>query len=461
MNLKQNLRYLIVLCTCNPMLVMGAIGCASEQPAEEEAVTYYRDVAPIFVQHCVSCHQEGSIGPMVLDDVEVATDWASSIDHVTSERTMPPVLVTDDGSCGTFQGPNWLSESELATVHAWVSGGMVAGDPEDAPNFEVSPPVLESVDMTIDTPSFAPEIAGGESAAFDEYRCFHFENPHSAEVFLTGYHVTPGNAALVHHTTVYSVDFSAPSWIDGVTNGDLIGAYQAVESERDGWPCFGAAGDGVRHDNIPAIWAPGQGAVSYPEGVGLRLRPGQDFVVQVHYNLDSPEKIGQTDSTRVDFTLADQVTREAWFVAPDDFLLSSILEGFGMGEAESIPAGERAYQYSFEYSGVQALLDGGFDPATAGPFELLGIMPHMHEAGRRQWMSLRDTEGDVCAMEVERWDFDWQRFYFYEQPIALTAESVLDITCEWDSSGLSEPIRPGWGTRNEMCLVTMMLTRAL
>jgi hypothetical protein len=60
-----------------------------------------------------------------------------------------------------------------------------------------------------------------------------------------------------------------------------------------------------------------------------------------------------------------------------------------------------------------------------------------------------------CAADVQKWDFNWQRMYFYEQPIVLSADSEIEVTCDYDTEGLDEPVLPGWGTRNEMCLAVL------
>jgi hypothetical protein len=61
-------------------------------------------------------------------------------------------------------------------------------------------------------------------------------------------------------------------------------------------------------------------------------------------------------------------------------------------------------------------------------------------------------------MDVQNWDFHWQRMYFYAQPLAMSAGSRIEVTCDYDTSAETEPVLPGWGTRNEMCLATMYFT---
>ena len=63
----------------------------------------------------------------------------------------------------------------------------------------------------------------------------------------------------------------------------------------------------------------------------------------------------------------------------------------------------------------------------------------------------------ACASHLEGWDFHWQEFYFYKTPPAITPDSEVQVTCEYDTSADTAPVLPGWGTRNEMCLTVLMV----
>lgn len=420
-----------------------ACGRESESP-DPSGPTWYRDIAPIYATSCVTCHRDGGIAPFRLDDPETAQAWAAAAAVAVADRTMPPFLVTADGTCGEFADSEWLSDDAIALIDQWAAADAPLGDPADAPGFDDVPPrALGPVGLTAAIPPFTPSFEEG-----DEYRCFRIENDRTSDLWLTGYEGLPGNEALVHHIAVYTVASEEDSYVEGVTNGQLLAGLEGVDP-RDGWSCYGAAGEGVRHRGVPATWAPGQGPVHYPEGTGYRLRPGDDVVVQLHYH---PAAGPEVDTSRVDFTTADDVERELWFSPADAFLRSWILAGYGIGESAWIPAGDPAFQYSFPYTGAEMLADGGYDPASPRTFELVGVMPHMHERGRKEWLTV---EGE-CAAEVRRWDFDWQRVYNYATPIPLDETSQVEVTCEWDSSGDTEDVLPGWGTDAEMCLMTML-----
>ena len=75
--------------------------------------SYWRDVAPIYFEQCVTCHQSGGIAPFVLDNFADAAAWAPASAAAVAGRTMPPWLMTSDGSCGEFRGSRALTDEQI------------------------------------------------------------------------------------------------------------------------------------------------------------------------------------------------------------------------------------------------------------------------------------------------------------------------------------------------------------
>jgi hypothetical protein len=67
------------------------------------------------------------------------------------------------------------------------------------------------------------------------------------------------------------------------------------------------------------------------------------------------------------------------------------------------------------------------------------------------------TGSAECVGDVPRWDFNWQLFYFYREPLTLRAGDRMRVTCTFDTRSRTEPTLPGWGTQNEMCLAGLFL----
>jgi hypothetical protein len=418
----------------------------SPAAAEASAPTFWQDVAPILQSRCVTCHQAGGVAPFVLDEYESASRWSRAASAAVQARVMPPWLMTDDGSCQEFASSRYLSDEEIATIASWAE----AGAPEGAPGAAITPPSTGHLDGATPyrTPDFVPEAAGDALARFDEYRCFRVGAPLESSGYLTGYEVLPGNSTLVHHVLVMPVD---PARVTGKgpTNEQVISELDAASPDRDGWPCFGAAGDGVEPEGIPVTWAPGMGPVRYPDGTGVRVEAGMIWVAQIHYNLAQEGVIGQADSTEIRLRLQETAEKPGLFDLPDPFL-----ETLFEPEPATLPPGQAHVPYTWEIG-----VDDYLAYTGSSELQLYGVFPHMHELGRSMTIERvpAAAAGPECLGDVPRWDFNWQLFYFYREPVTLRAGDKLRVTCNFDTSSRTEATLPGWGTQNEMCLAGLFL----
>jgi len=439
----------LVLKTVLPLALACLSACGSEDgktaPADTgQTLTYWDDMVPVFAKHCMPCHQDGGIAPFRLDEYAAAQARAASIRVATEQRTMPPWGATSDGSCGTFVGSLALSDDDIAKIGQWVEGGAKEGKPAriDIP----SQPTLENA-RSFETPDFLPEVAGGELAAHDEYRCFMLEPGVTEQAFITGYDVVPGTPEIVHHVLLMVVDPNAPADDPSfATNLERMQALDAESPDRDGWPCFNTAGEGVAVKSVPVVWAPGQGVVEYPNKSGVPLAPTDKVVVQVHYNL--AEVHGKRDQTAVKLRIVPEVENVGLFL-----LLDPLLDTLFEPTPASLEPGKASVKYTWKQSMAELGLAGV--PSVS----LYGVMPHMHQLGRKYRMTVGDGASEPqCGADVQDWDFHWQRLYFYESPIALTDSSSIEVTCDYDTSSRKTPVVPGWGTENEMCLATLYVT---
>ena len=431
-------------------LLLLTAGCSSSEsdhaPGQSSSpLTYYDDVAPILQDHCLQCHQDGGIAPFRLDDYATAKEHAAEMAADTAARLMPPWSVTSDGSCGNFSGSLALSNEQIETISKWAAGGAQAGTPHA---LKVPPLPAIGAATPYRSPEFTPIIQGGALTAADEYRCFELDSGVDAQRFITGYEVNPGNAAIIHHVLAFVIDPSAKTELRNeptLTNGELMARLHSATPDREGWPCFGMAGDGVSVNAAPVVWAPGQGPVEFPVHSGVPLKPSDKIVIQIHYNMHDMSLVGQSDQTTIKLRLADQVERIGLFALIDPFLSSLY---------DDTPAQLAAGKPSVKYTWTKALADLGLDQIP--DLQLNGVMPHMHQLGRRYQFRVTSANANACAADVQNWDFHWQRMYFYDQPPALTAaQTEFTVTCDYDTTGVSEPVLPGWGTSNEMCLATL------
>jgi copper type II ascorbate-dependent monooxygenase-like protein len=405
--------------------------------------TFYEDMAPIFGAKCVSCHQAGGIAPFALNDYDAARARAQQIADYTRDRIMPPFGIETGGECGSFDESIALTQDEIDVIGSWARGERREGTPVALPLPQL-PELALATDFPL--PEFSPVIQGGPLAAFDEYRCFLLDTPRDADTFITGYDVQPGNSALVHHVLVFIVDPALER--DGRTNAQTMQALHDADPNpaRDGWSCFGMAGDGVSVESVPVTWGPGQGIVSYPSGVGVALQRDRQLVVQVHYNMAGAAAPGQTDQSLVRLRLAPEVERQAIFILEDP-----LLDGLVGGNPTVLQPGLASEKYTWSRSGQQM----GLPPGV--PAELISFLPHMHGRGRKFTFELANGDDFACAGRVNNWDFNWQRLYHYAPALPFTSDSRVRVTCDYSTLGDTDVVLPGWSTDNEMCLATLVL----
>lgn len=427
----------ISLAACGTEDVAGDDGSTET----EARVTYYDDVLPILTTRCQSCHSDGGIGPFVVDDYEEAKAWAPAMAASVRSRTMPPFSVDASGSCNDFADAQWLDESEIETIEAWVADGMEMGN-EDAERVPMPKPIalqntgamvsLFSPDAYTPVPQDYP---GGE---FEDYQCFLADYDADQDRFLTGFDVLPGNLATVHHVLVMEVD---PAFAG---NAAQMKALDDASPDQRGWDCFGAAGEDVIPEGVPVAWAPGTGAVNYPDGTGIRIEAGHQLVIQMHYNLLNDDG---SDTTEIQIAMADEVEREGKQSLVDPFLFSAVL-----GKPQSLPPGQERTSYTWEMSLNEAMFEANPEDEEV---DVYGLLPHMHERGLSMQVEY-DVDGQTqCGANVDRWDFNWQRMYFYDQPVPMKYGDTLRVTCDYTTMGDTDPVLPGFGTSDEMCLVGM------
>src|SRR5215831_7621953 len=103
-------------------------GAVSQKPAASPP-TFYKDVLPLFQDHCQRCHRPGEVAPMPLMTYEQTRPLAGAIAHAVEMKMMPPWFA--DPRYGRFADDISLTESQIAAISAWAAAGAPAGDSRD------------------------------------------------------------------------------------------------------------------------------------------------------------------------------------------------------------------------------------------------------------------------------------------------------------------------------------------
>jgi len=369
---------------------------------------------------------EGGNAPVPLTTYAQAASWKDAVAGAVESRAMPPWGAAP--GCRDYQGDLSLTDAEIATIVAWAEGGAPEGDAADAVVTTPTPqPTLDRVDLTLAMPeTYTP------TSSPDDYRCFLLEWPLDERAYVTGFQVNPGNTGVVHHAIPFIVE---PGQVE---------AYRALDAADPdpGYTCYGAPGaldaESLLNTRWLGAWAPGGGTALFPEGTGIRVDPGSVVAFQMHYNVANG---GGNDLTTIDFQLASDVEHKADLQPWTD--ITWVLAG-GM----DIPAGTDGVTHTFTYD----------VPESDGQFMLHSGSVHMHTRGRSANMVVERADGaEDCLISEESYDFAWQRSYYFEEPVIVSAGDSVVLTCTWDNPTDAD-LDWGENTGDEMCLGVTYLT---
>jgi len=95
------------------------------------APTFHKDIEPLLIDHCDSCHRAGGIAPMSFESFRSVRPWAKAIEQAVVLKKMPPWFA--DPAYGHFSNDPSLGKEQIETIVAWVRSGAAEGSLKDAP----------------------------------------------------------------------------------------------------------------------------------------------------------------------------------------------------------------------------------------------------------------------------------------------------------------------------------------
>ena len=343
--------------------------------ASAEAVTYSRDVAPIFFARCGTCHRPGEIAPMSLLSYEEARPWAKSIAQKVQTGEMPPW--SGESEKRTWKNDISLSDSEIDTIVKWVEQGAREGNPEELPPL--------------------PEFPEGWTLGEPDYI-----------ITMDPIEVPADGEDLFPHQTL-TIDIDEPKWVRAIEfmPGDRRVAHH-IQATYTSPPAKGnGLGSGAARTGILAIWTAGMPPFVFPEGMGRILTPGTRVGLDPHYH---PYGEATTDRTRIGLYFGEgELKKEvATFITANT--------GLRIPPGESEHA-ERAF-HLFERD-----------------MQIIAFSPHLHLRGKAMRYDLTYPDGRrEVLLDVPKFNFNWQWLYYPTEPIDVPAGSRLDVTAVWDNS---------------------------
>ena len=372
-----------------------AAACGAVPAPPAAAPTFAHDVAPIVYANCVVCHRPGQIAPFSLLTYDDVRDHAAQLLRAVETREMPPWL--PEPGVGTFLNTRELSPTQIATIRSWVENGLEHGRPEDAP----APPAANEATWQLGEPDVIvtlPESYTLRPGDGDVFRNFVVPVSLTRTVFVRGVEFRPGNPAAVHHAVV-GVDASGES--RRLDADDPEPGYEGMFSDEFHSP-----------DGHFVGWTPGRTAAFEPDDMAWRLEPGTDLVVQMHM-LPGAQPVPLQPTIGLYFATKPPST------VPFMVKLTST--------AIDIPPGATDYVVEDSYT-------------LPVDVDVVSIYPHAHYLAREITGTATLPSGERRPLlSIKAWDFHWQEFYRYAEPVALPRGTTVSMRIAYDNSAGHQP----------------------
>lgn len=388
------------------------VGCDSPPQA-----TYHRDVAPVLLTRCATCHRPDGAGPFSLLTYEDARKRARQIADVTHRRFMPPWL--PEAGHEPLQGDRRLNDQEVALLAAWSAAGAPEGNPAESPAVPEFPVgwQLGKPDLVLESPPFALPADGP-----DRFRNFVLTVPSVGDHWIKAVELQPEKPQVTHHARL-GIDVNNESARRDAADAEV--GYEGMAWGQD------PAGQLI-------TWTPGMRPDAGTPGAAWLLTSDANLVLHTH--LQPPGK-RETVRFRLGFYYADSPP----IVAPQILRIGS--------RDIDIPPGETHYQVSDTYE-----LPIGVDLEYA--------FPHAHSLCREIVIQAALPGSETrTLLAIRRFDENWHDTYRFARPVRLPRGTRLMTQFTYDNSA-GNPRNPhhppqrvvyGSNADDEMCDVYLQV----
>jgi mono/diheme cytochrome c family protein len=428
MNIRAILPAACLLLVAVSLRTVAGTGQTGTAQTGTASPTFSDTIASIVYDNCVECHRPAGAAPFPLVSYEDIVKRGALVADVTKSRYMPPWHAAH--GYGEFKGERWLTDRQIALIGAWVARGMPRGDPAGLPDLPAftdgwqlgEPDLVLEMPVGFDLPASGPDV----------YRNFVLPTGLTGDRWVRAIELRPGARRAVHHA------------LFAYTNGGSL----LERDGADGQPGFAgnmAVGvlPGPGGSGGLGGWAVGGRAMVFSEGMEARLPAGSDFLLQVHFHLTG--KV-ETEQSTVGLYFSDTPPTKAGASIELPAL-------FGFGAGIDIPAGDANY----------TIRDAFTLPADV---RVHSAYAHAHYLGREMTVDAVLPDGSRKALLwIDDWDFNWQEFYAYKDPVTLPKGTRLEATLVYDNSSgnprnpHNPPQRVQWGLESvdEMGTIGLLL----
>jgi len=394
--------------------VIGVVLARQPKPlaARSADPTFAEDVAPILYSNCTTCHHPGGLGPFSLIDYDSAKAKVDEMHDAVEARYMPPWHA--EGPHGVFRNDRRLSDADRQTILRWIEAGAKPGE------LSKLPPKPEYPDAwamgTPDAVVAMPEEFTIPASGTVEYQYFQVPTNFTEDKWVQAIEIMPGAREVVHHVLVYA-RAPRPAAATAPPPAPRQAGTPAPQPLFLRNPAYGIPDDPPRLDTLHApprqmgglvaSLAPGMTMMEFPKGTAMRIRAGTVLTFQMHYTAHGHE---MKDRTRLAFRFAKS--------PPDEEIFAS---QFTNGSF-TIPAGAKDVAIPSEITATR-------------PVRIWGLLPHTHLRGTRWRYTLEKPDGTSSViLDVPHYDFKWQTYYLFAQPLEIPAGGKVSSMAWYDNS---------------------------
>lgn len=428
---------------------------------DQAQFAYQQHIKPIVDQKCAICHSSNGSAPFRLDSYETLSDHAGESLAAIEKGTMPPWAA--DRSCREYYGDYSLTSEEKAMFRSWFSTGKVKSLEEKN---AYQPPAIEALPLTRVDVTLSNSEPYTPQANPDETRCFVIDWPFDTIKYITGNNVIPGDAHVVHHSSIYIAPAADREFYRQ--------RDRSHGSPTDGYPCSATMGVGRTSARWIGGWLPGISGFEFPLNAGMRIEANAVVILQVHYNSFSHQhKHGNyeveqhafaPDLTKIQLKIADQVDLVGTLV--------TFTNPKWMVELEmQIPAGSKGVSHDFSgrLDYIPNLIGQEF-PLSGDIFDIQSVNMHGHALMSAAEMKvIRANQSEECLVKIPQFSSNWQLNYMFKKPVTVFRDDRVYLRCEWNNTAENQIIVAGeklppkdvnWGdgARDEMCFGLMFVS---
>ena len=433
------------------LILLGAAGLSTIHSASANrkpaAVTFSKDVAPIFHSKCTECHRPGEAAPFSTLTYKDVRPWAKSIKEKVVSREMPPWHA--DPHFGEWANDRRLSETEIKTIVAWVDGGAVEGSPKDLPEAP-----KYAAGWSIPTPDVVLQMEEEYSLDAngpDEYQYFDVPTNFTEDKYIQMAEARPGNRKVVHHIIAFIVPPGQPTLNKikkenrqkalemSLANTPLYRDGALIRLKKEA-PVYDNGADippelrGYNNvDDFLTAYAPGHNPDVWKLGTAKKVPAGATIRFQVHYSKVAGSE--QKDRSMIGLIFAPEKpikTLNTRAIANSFF---------------KIPANTSHHKVTAEWTAWRNTT-------------VYTLMPHMHYRGAAMEYKVTYPDGkSEVLLNVPNYSFAWQAGYTLKTPKMLPKGSKITVTGYFDNTAKNkfnpdpnQIVRYGEPTYDEMMM---------